>query len=107
VDEVTTRGLREALSAAYVPREFGHGPYRVAFENVWTRKRYAALTTILASLPVSWRYFVKHRIFAAVGDVKELSNDGDHEIFDAYRQIVEQFPDLPDIESVRHAQAAE
>ncbi|MBY5538266.1 hydantoinase B/oxoprolinase family protein [Rhizobium leguminosarum] len=107
VDEATTRDLRDAMRADFQPPEFGHGPYRVAFEEVWTEKRYAALTRILASLPVSWRYFVKHRIFAAIGDVSPLKADDDHDVFEAYRRIVEQFPDLPDIESVRLAQAAE
>jgi N-methylhydantoinase B len=56
---------------------------------------------------VSWRYFVKHRIFAAIGDVNPLSANDDNDVFEAYRQLVEQFPDLPDIDSLRVRQAAE
>ena len=39
---------------------------RREFEAVWTPDRYAALTALLARLPVHWRSFVKHRLFEAV-----------------------------------------
>ncbi|WP_341486453.1 hydantoinase B/oxoprolinase family protein [Pararhizobium sp. A13] len=43
-----------------------HGAKRQAFESIWTRERYDLLTTFLASAPVGWRFFLKHRIFEAV-----------------------------------------
>lgn len=42
------------------------GAERRAFEAVWTRERYDLLTEFLAKVPVSWRFFLKHKIFEAV-----------------------------------------
>ena len=42
---------------------FHFGAYRDAFEAKWTLPRYDALTSLLAGVPVSWRYFLKHSIF--------------------------------------------
>ncbi|MBK1658405.1 hydantoinase B/oxoprolinase family protein [Paracraurococcus ruber] len=39
---------------------------REGFERIWTPARYAALTELLATLPVHWRHFVKLRLFEAV-----------------------------------------
>ncbi|SDR49801.1 N-methylhydantoinase B [Paraburkholderia fungorum] len=69
VDETATASLRGALrdrlAGADLPA-FTYGPYREAFEAKWTRERYAALTDILARVPVQWRYFIKHRLFDAL-----------------------------------------
>ncbi|MGO6707416.1 hydantoinase B/oxoprolinase family protein [Rhizobium leguminosarum] len=107
VDADATGVLRKSMAASTRLEEFGHGPFRVEFERVWTLQRYAALTSILSALPVTWRYFVKHKIFALVGNTKPSPHDSDDDVYSAYRQVVAQFPDLPDIESVRLAQAAE
>ena len=45
---------------------FTYGAERIAFERVWTPDRYADLTAFLATVPVGWRFFLKHRVFAAV-----------------------------------------
>ncbi|WP_045047991.1 hydantoinase B/oxoprolinase family protein [Rouxiella chamberiensis] len=45
---------------------FDYGSARTAFEQVWTRERYAILTDFLAAAPVVWRHFLKHQVFAAV-----------------------------------------
>jgi N-methylhydantoinase B len=45
---------------------FDYGSARSAFEAVWTRARYAILTEFLATMPVVWRHFLKHQVFAAV-----------------------------------------
>src|SRR5204862_440405 len=66
VDETATAKLRGEVASDTDRAEFGHGPGRMAFEKIWTRARYAALTRILAAVPVTWRFFVKHQIFRAV-----------------------------------------
>ena len=69
LDNARTRQLRDEARArigASVPPAFSFGPYREAFEAKWTRERYAALTAILAGVPVQWRYFIKHRLFEAL-----------------------------------------
>lgn len=45
---------------------FDFGESRRLFEAVWTPLRYELLTSFLTSMPVSWRYFLKHQVFAAV-----------------------------------------
>ena len=52
---------------------FDLGAARDAYERLWTRERYDALTEILAGLPVNWRFFIKHKIFAAM---EEKSRSG-------------------------------
>ena len=42
---------------------YGFNMARTAFEQVWTQANYDALTEVLSSLPVHWRFFVKHKIF--------------------------------------------
>jgi N-methylhydantoinase B len=47
-----------------------HGAERKAFEAVWTEERYKNLTDFLASAPIGWRFFLKHRTFEAVDKLK-------------------------------------
>jgi N-methylhydantoinase B len=72
--------------------EFGHGPGRRAFEAVWSLERYDALTRILAEAPVTWRFFVKHRIFAAL---KTPGSAAD--VYQAYATLRERFGELPPV----------
>lgn len=71
IDEVATNAVRssQASNAAGV---ITYGAERLAFEALWTEERYALLTDFLASTPVGWRYFLKHRVFDAVD---KLSDD--------------------------------
>lgn len=75
---VIIRNAQVDLQATMVCREktvrsanafFSLGPAREAFEAVWTEASYAALTELLATLPVNWRFFVKHQIFARTDPV--------------------------------------
>jgi N-methylhydantoinase B len=66
IDEhATSAKRRELMTRARAPH-FDFGPERVAFEAIWSRQNYEALTDILASLPVHWRFFVKSKIFEAM-----------------------------------------
>jgi N-methylhydantoinase B len=49
-----------------------YGAERLEFEKIWTRERYDLLTAFLASAPVGWRFFLKHRVFEAV---EKMAND--------------------------------
>jgi N-methylhydantoinase B len=87
-DEDATARLREMMPTEAA--EFRHGPGRVAFETIWTLERYDALHRILAEVPVTWRFFVKQRLFAA------LKTPGDAaDVFDAYTKLRREFADLP------------
>ena len=88
VDEPATIRLRAAMPRRTA--EFGHGPGRVAFEAIWTRERYDALHRILVEVPVTWRFFVKHRIFAALGKPGTAAD-----VFAAYDAVCDRFAELP------------
>jgi N-methylhydantoinase B len=51
------------------PQIITHGAQRRAFEAIWNHERYDLLGVFLASQPVVWRYFLKHRIFEAVDKI--------------------------------------
>ena len=95
VDDIATTRLRDAIP----PQGpwFRHGTGRVAFEAVWSLERYDALHRILAEVPVTWRFFVKQRIFAALRSPGDASD-----VFEEYQALRRQFPDLG-----QHAKAAE
>lgn len=73
---------------------FEFGPYRDAFEAKWTRERYAALTAILAEVPVQWRYFIKHRIFDALDAHAEVAGGGAEVIEKIFAQLRDSWPEL-------------
>jgi N-methylhydantoinase B len=101
VDALATARMRERI--AIPPAEFRHGPGRIAFESVWSLDRYDALHRILVEVPVTWRFFVKQRIF---GVLKSPGNAAD--VFDAYETLRRQFGDLPPPPAaVEQAKAAE
>jgi N-methylhydantoinase B len=95
VDEAATARLRGEEKRRRPVTEFGHGPGRLAFEAVWTPARYDALTRILATVPTTWRFFVKHRVFAAIGDKIAPAGGGASAVIDAYDAIAASFGDLP------------
>jgi N-methylhydantoinase B len=104
VDEAATAALRGAAARRETTGLFGHGPGRRAYEAVWSEARYEALTRILAEVPVTWRYFVKHQIFAAIG--KRPAGAGGADVYQAYAEVAARFGDLPAIAAPR-AVAAE
>jgi N-methylhydantoinase B len=75
--------------------EFGHGPGRKTFEAVWSLARYDALTRILATVPVTWRFFVKHKVFAAIGGSVAPADGGAADVIAAYDVLADKFRDLP------------
>jgi N-methylhydantoinase B len=94
-DPAATARLRGDLSRQRVGGEFGHGPGRVAHEAVWSARRYETLTELLLAVPVTWRYFVKHRLFAALKGRVAPVDGGADDVVQAYATLVAQFPDLP------------
>ncbi|MDH3703109.1 MAG: hydantoinase B/oxoprolinase family protein [Alphaproteobacteria bacterium] len=77
VDETETAKLRARMRRNETAGHFDFGPERVAYERLWDRATYDALTEILARLPVHWRFFVKSRIFDAVtGSGEDASGSG-------------------------------
>ncbi len=66
VDEAETASLRAGRPVDPAPPVITYGAERLAFEAVWSNERYDLLTGFLATAPVGWRFFLKHRIFEAV-----------------------------------------
>jgi N-methylhydantoinase B len=100
VDAAATERLRATMPMR--GGEFSHGPGRTAFEAIWTLPRYDALHVILREVPVNWRYFVKHRVFAAL---KTLGTADD--VYRAYEKICAEFEDLPKVPGPSRKEAAE
>lgn len=97
IDEVETARLRKQLAAAAPGGHFGHGEGRRSFERIWTPPRYAALTHILAAVPVAWRFFIKHQLFKAIGNREEAPGATGRDVFAAYAELARRFADLPQV----------
>jgi N-methylhydantoinase B len=96
VDDDATQERRTAMADKRPAAGFYDlGPYREAFEAVWTERNYDALTDCLASLPVHWRFYAKHRIFAAIDALDGASRTGDgSEVRAAFTALVAEFTQL-------------
>ena len=72
------------------------GKAQQAFETVWTEANYDALTEGLMKLPVTWRFYAKHRVFSMID--KLPSDDPGRSDGTAVRRgftrLSEEFPDL-------------
>lgn len=96
IDAAATRKLRATRRTS--DAHFDYGPGRSRFESIWTRERYAAMTRIMATLPISWRHFVKHQLFAALAGSVAPKDGGAADINRIYRKLSEQYSDLPPLE---------
>ncbi len=95
VDAEATEQRRQQLKAQESEGHFDFGPEREAFERVWTRGHYAALTEVLSGVPVHWRAFVKAKLFDLVegGETSLEANPGS-EVQAAFAALTQQFPQL-------------
>lgn len=93
IDAVATARRRAALRPVEAPAHFDLGPEREAFERVWTSDTYAALTVLLARLPVHWRFFVKSCLFEAMRAQEAAGVPPDFKA--ALRQVRQLYPGVP------------
>ena len=92
VDVEATRRLRSTLGAEDTDSQaFGFGSARVEFERRWTRENYSELVGLLRTLPVDWRFFIKHRVFDALEDLASLTPE---HVQERFRAIVAEYPEL-------------
>ena len=96
LDEVATADLRQKMTPARRTAHFNHGAGRLQFKRVWTPARYEALTRILSMVPVTWRYFVKHNLFAALAGKIAPADGGAGDVHLHYAQLARDFSELPD-----------
>ncbi|HSU05020.1 MAG TPA: hydantoinase B/oxoprolinase family protein [Acetobacteraceae bacterium] len=95
-DLAATESLRARMRQRPNGHHFDPGPGRAAYEAIMTPERYAALTRILAEIPVSWRFYLKHRILDTIFDAPGRLPDGGRAIEQAYQVLRQRFPELPD-----------
>lgn len=94
VDVQATVDLRGECTKGNDLVGFDFGLARTAFEQEWTRERYALLTTFLADVPVLWRHFLKHKVFAAVARGAHHGQPVPAQMATIFDQLRTQFPGL-------------
>ena len=75
---------------------YGVGKKQRLFEELWTEKNYEELTKGLALLPVTWRFYAKHRVFEYVESIpknKPHRMDGSAVRY-VFQLLLKEFPDL-------------
>jgi N-methylhydantoinase B len=92
VDEAATRARRLARRANG-SAHFCFGPERDRFEAVWSPQAYAAMTAILAGMPIHWRFFVKTKLFASMKEMVERGETPD--VGRAMTRVRGVFPQIP------------
>ena len=88
VDEAATAALRATFPAP--EGHFHYGPERTAYEAQWTREAYDLLTSILAGLPIHWRFFTKTEIFRRM-----KGRSGADGVAAAFAEVRTRFPEMP------------
>ncbi len=95
LDHGATQAERASRSGEGVDGFYDLGPERTMFESVWTDENYRVLTECLASLPVHWRFYAKHRIFAAIDALAVNSGAPDGaDVRRIFEGLLEEFPQL-------------
>ncbi|HEV2508375.1 hydantoinase B/oxoprolinase family protein [Bosea sp. (in: a-proteobacteria)] len=104
VDPEATTALRAELKTRTHNTHFHFGSERDAFEQVWTAENYAALTQLLAGLPVHWRFFTKTKLFAVMRDAADKLD-----VAAAFAAVRRDYPQIPEVgqDTPEIAQAAE
>ena len=90
LDEAATKVLRESRRNATPHPHFHFGAERDAFERIWTPSAYAAMTKILAALPIHWRHFVKRQLMIAITE----DGSSDAEVRAAWAKLIAGLPQL-------------
>jgi len=104
IDIDATAALRAELQTRAHNTHFHFGPERDAFERIWTAENYAALTRLLAALPVHWRFFTKTKLFAVMRGAA-----GRLDLAAAFAVVRRDYPQIPEVgqDTPEIAQAAE
>jgi N-methylhydantoinase B len=93
LDEAATAALRAA------PRRTATSgmtldPARLAFEKVWSDAAWDRLSEKLFALPVDWRFFMKHQVFAAVASDGQAEADPVAAVERAFAAALALYPQL-------------
>jgi len=92
LDEAATTALRNQRGSR--PQGMVFDPARLAFEKVWSDRAWDHLSARLFALPVEWRFFLKHEIFAAVNADAAAEVDSVAAIERAYARLLQLYPQI-------------
>jgi N-methylhydantoinase B len=98
LDKKRTKKLRDDRNAKRITSNSFYNlcDARVEYEKRWNKTNYDQLTDCLAKLPVTWRFYTKHRIFAAI----DKWDESDTKLFNGqvvsslFSKILDEFPEL-------------
>ena len=91
-DEVATAALRAAPRLP--PRDMTFDPSRLGFETVWSDAAWDRLAELLFALPVEWRFFLKHQVFAEVAKDTEAARNPVAAIERAFAAVAARHPQI-------------
>ncbi|MBI1383994.1 MAG: hydantoin utilization protein B [Rhizobiales bacterium] len=95
IDRPATERARAAMAARDAKAFYGFNQHRIDFEKVWSLDAYAELIRIVSGLPVHWRFFVKHKVFEAVGQLPaDQRGGGSAQVREIFERLCEEFPQL-------------
>jgi N-methylhydantoinase B len=97
LDLAATTALRQGV-VERGDQHFQYDANRLAYEAVMTKERYAALTHILAAVPVNWRFYLKHEILSRLLKNDDKVRTGGAAVYDAYEAVRTRSTTLPAIE---------
>jgi N-methylhydantoinase B len=92
VDPEASKMLRTKLRSLENISHFDFGREREKYERTWTKELYEALTIVLASIPVNWRFLVKHKIWHTIEDLSSRRNVDVSDIYKAFEDLKKRFP---------------
>jgi N-methylhydantoinase B len=91
VDMDSTENLRVQMRDQASTSHFDYGPEREKYERTWTMEMYDALTRVLESLPVEWRFFAKGKIWQTIEGLSQNREVQVSDLDDAFEDFKEQF----------------
>ncbi len=92
LDEAATQALRTGPGER--PSGLVFDPQRLAFEKIWSNEAWDHLSTRLFALPIEWRFFLKHEIFALVNADTAAEADPVAAIERAYASLLQLYPQI-------------
>ncbi len=95
IDANATATRRVSMRAGEAACFYGFNQFRIDYEKTWTREAYTELVRILRSLPVHWRFFVKHKLFEAINGLPASDRQGSAmQIVALFEKVAAEFPQL-------------
>jgi len=96
IAEKETAALRaEMRKQPHADSHFEFGAAREAFERIWSEVNYQTLMELLATLPVQWRSFMKHKIFEAMAPTDDSSVDDEGRfVRSLFTELVRHYPQI-------------